>query len=60
MQEILKIEDICKALSISRPTVVKLIKSGDLKAFRVLKSWRIFKKDFDEYLKKALEIKKWE
>lgn len=45
LPRILKPIEVAKFLCIHKNTVYKMIKRGDLPAFRVGKSWRIFRKD---------------
>lgn len=42
LPEVLKPTEVAEFLCIHKNTVYKLIKRGDLPAFRVGKSWRIF------------------
>ena len=45
LPEILKPTEVAEFLCIHKNTVYKLIKRGDLPAFRVGKSWRISRRD---------------
>lgn len=45
LPEILKPAEVAEFLCIHKNTVYKLIKRGDLPAFRVGKSWRISRQD---------------
>lgn len=45
LPEILKPTEVAEFLCIHKNTVYKLIKRGDLPAFRVGKSWRIARRD---------------
>ena len=42
--------EVAAALRVSDMTVYRLIKSGELRAVRIGKSFRISEDDFDEYL----------
>lgn len=42
--------EVADALRVSDMTVYRLIKSGELRALRIGKSFRISEDDFDEYL----------
>lgn len=42
--------EVAEALRVSDMTVYRLIKSGELRALRIGKSFRISEDDFDEYL----------
>ena len=48
--EILTPEDVMDYLYIGRNAVYKLLNSGELKAFRVGRNWKIPKKALDEYI----------
>ena len=48
--EILTPEDVMEYLYIGRNAVYKLLNSGELKAFRVGRNWKIPKKALDEYI----------
>lgn len=41
----LKFNEVCKILRITRPTLLKLIRSGEIPAHKVGKSWRFKKSD---------------
>lgn len=45
LPEIMKPSEVAEFLCIHKNTVYKIIKRGDLPAFRVGKSWRICRKD---------------
>lgn len=42
----LKFNEVCEILRVTRPTLLKLIKSGEVKAVKVGKTWRFKKEDF--------------
>lgn len=48
--EILTPEDVMDLLYIGRNAVYKLLNSGELKAFRVGRNWKIPKKAVDDYI----------
>lgn len=50
--EILTVEKLMEALYIGRNYAYKLLKSGEIKRFRVVKSWRIPRKSLEEYILK--------
>lgn len=47
---IMTMGEVCGYLKISRNTADKLIKNGELKAFRVGRVYRILKSDVDSYI----------
>ncbi len=55
--EILTPEDVMEYLYIGRNAVYKLLNSGELKAFRVGRNWKIPKKALDEYIIQQSGIK---
>lgn len=56
MASFMKIEDLMKLLDLSRPTITKLIKSGELPAVRIGNQYRISREDFEEFWhKKVIE-----
>lgn len=50
MEETFKITECMKILRASRPTILKLIKNGELKAFRVGTVYRIKRIDLDNLM----------
>ena len=49
--EILTVEDVCEALGVGRNTVGRLIKNGQLKAFKVgSRVYKIPKVSLDDYI----------
>ncbi len=51
--ELLTINETCKLLKISRPTLLKLMKKGSIKGFRIGKRvWRIRRCDVEGYIEK--------
>ena len=48
--EILTVEEVADILYIGKNTVYSLLRSGDLRAFRIGKSWRIPRFCLDEYI----------
>ncbi len=49
--ELLTLEELCETLMIGRSTAYKLLHSGELKAFRIGRIWKIPKDGVIEYLK---------
>lgn len=52
--DILKIEDVMEYLNIGKNTIYGLLQSGELKAFRIGKLWKIPRKAVEEYVEKAM------
>ena len=52
--ELLTLDETCRLLKMSRPTVVKLINSGVIKGIKLGKRlWRIPRVEIDDFFKKA-------
>ena len=51
--EILTIAEVCSILRIGRSTLLKLIHSGEMPAFKVGRQWRIFKDGLYDFLEKG-------
>ncbi|MCI1590256.1 helix-turn-helix domain-containing protein [Heyndrickxia oleronia] len=54
--DILDVEEVMEILYIGRNYAYKLLNSGELKAFRVGRKWRIPKKCLEEYIIKRARI----
>lgn len=52
--DILRIEDVMEYLNIGKNTIYGLLQSGELKAFRIGKLWKIPRKALEEYVEKAM------
>lgn len=50
--ELLTIAEVCSILRIGRCTLLKLIHSGGVPAFKVGRQWRISKSELYEFLKR--------
>ena len=51
--ELLTINETCKLLKISRPTLLKLMRKGSIKGFKIGKRvWRIRRSEVEEYIEK--------
>ena len=51
-QQYLTVEEVARLLRVSPPTVRQLIESGELKAVRVGRQFRIAREDLDDYIKR--------
>ncbi|MEW6381429.1 MAG: helix-turn-helix domain-containing protein [bacterium] len=56
-EEILTTKEVMEYLKVTRPTVFKLIKTGQLRAAKVGRDYRIYRSDVDDFLKKASNLK---
>ena len=50
------INELTKILKVSRATIIRYIKSKELKAFKVGNSWRITKESLLEYISKKEKL----
>jgi excisionase family DNA binding protein len=51
----LSISTIAKRLDVCERTARRLVESGDLRAIRVGRQWRILPRDFEEYLSRPVK-----
>ena len=49
--ELLTVDELCELLKISPTAAYRLVSSGELKCFRIGRSWRIPRECINEYLK---------
>ena len=54
--ELLSIEQVCEKLFISHTTAYKLLKLGEIKAFKI-GTWKIPAKSVNEYINKKVDTK---
>ena len=52
--DILRIEDVMEYLNIGKNTIYGLLQSGELKAFKIGKLWKIPRKAVEEYVERAM------
>ena len=50
MEEYLTVEEIAKNLKVRKETVLRWIKNKELKATKIVRSWRISETDFEEFM----------
>lgn len=50
-QELLTTNEVIEILRITRPTLLKLIKDGSLKATKIGHNYRILKEDLDKFIR---------
>ncbi len=53
-KDILSVDDLCEILSIGKNTAYRLLKSGEIKAIRIGKVYKIPKESLINYLKKSV------
>lgn len=53
--DILTTEEVMELLNIGRNAMYKLLASGDLKAFRVGRNWKIPRKEVDAYIDRMVK-----
>ena len=60
--EVLTAYEAMDYLGIGETTLYRLLKSGDLGAFRIGRIWKVPKKELDKYIDKSVErmLNKWQ
>lgn len=53
--DILTTEEVMELLNIGKNAIYKLLASGELKAFRVGRNWKIPRKEVDAYIDKMVK-----
>jgi excisionase family DNA binding protein len=51
---ILSLEDVCKQLTLGKNAVYNLIRTGQIKAFRIKRIWKIPQSSVNEYVQKMI------
>lgn len=51
---ILSLEDVCKQLALDKNTVYNLICTGQIKAFKIERIWKISQSSVNEYIQKRM------
>ena len=46
------LEEIAKALKVSKRTLYRFIQSGELQAVKIGQNWRVSEQDFNDFLQK--------
>lgn len=54
MQEIFTPEEIAEKLKVTRLTVHRWLRSGDLKGFKAGKMWRVTREDLEKFLNRDI------
>lgn len=55
-EELISIDDVCDALNIGKNTAYDLLKSGEIKSFRIGRVWKIPKASMQEYITSHTDI----
>ena len=53
--DILNLKDVMKLLDVGKNTLYRLLKSGDINAFKIGKVWKIPKSSVDDYVRRQLQ-----
>jgi excisionase family DNA binding protein len=54
--ELLTIDELCGLMMIGRTTAYKLLQSGELKAFKIGKVWKISKASVEDYIRRRSNL----
>ena len=54
--ELITIDDFCERLMIGRTTAYRLLRSGEIKAFKIGKIWKISNASVDSYIKERSNL----
>ena len=54
--DLITIDELCSLLMIGRTTAYKLLRSGDLKAFKIGKVWKISKASVECYIRQRSNL----
>lgn len=57
-EEMVTVNDVCAMLSIGRNTAYKLLASGEIRAFRIGRMWKIPRASAAEYILRMSGLKK--
>ncbi|MDE5564671.1 MAG: helix-turn-helix domain-containing protein [Oscillospiraceae bacterium] len=52
--EIMLFEEVMEYLNVGKNTLYRLLKSGEIHAFKIGKAWKIPRKSVEEYINQAL------
>ncbi len=57
--DVLTVDEVAKLLKLSKITIYRLIKTGEIPAYKIGASWRVNREDLENYIesKKKLRIK---
>ena len=51
---LMTIEDLCEALMVGKNAAYDLLKSGEVKSFRIGRKWKIPRDSLNEYIKRQI------
>ncbi len=54
--DMITIDELCDLLMIGRTTAYKLLQSGELKAFKIGKVWKISRASVEQYIKERSNL----
>lgn len=54
--DMITIDELCELLMIGRTTAYKLLQSGELKAFKIGKVWKISRASVEQYIKESSNL----
>lgn len=54
--ELITIDELCDCLMIGRTTAYRLLRSGELNAFKIGKVWKISKVSVEQYIKQRSNL----
>jgi len=54
--DVLTVEEVAKLLKLSKITIYRLIKTGEIPAYKIGASWRINKEDLESYIETKKEM----
>ena len=57
LNNILTVEELMELLNIGKNTAYSLLESGEIKAFRIGRMWKIPRKSVYEYINKKINVK---
>ena len=56
LSDLITVDELCELLSIGRNSAYSLLNSGDIKAFRIGRIWKISKESVFEYIKRKSKL----
>lgn len=54
--DLITVDELCELLSIGRNSAYSLLNSGDIKAFRIGRIWKISRESVFEYIKRKSKL----
>lgn len=56
LSDLITVDELCELLSIGRNSAYSLLNSGDIKAFRIGRIWKISRESVFEYIKRKSKL----